>query len=261
MTAKVLVLDIETQRAVVETFSIWRPFIGIDRILVPTRILCFAAKWRGDDKVIFKSAWVDNDEDAYLRMLQSAYDLLSEADFVVTWNGDRFDNQWFESELGRLGLGRPTPYKSVDLIKTNKRWFKGGQMSMKLDWSSRQWLKDRKVPHGGTDLWHDIRHGTRAEQRAAQKLMREYNIHDVTLTEQLFEKYLPWLNINLALFEDNSDGERRCVKCGSTNIKRDGYKYYPTLAGLFQMYRCKEPNCRSTSRGPKRIHSTELRPA
>lgn len=258
MSAKVLVLDIETQRAIVETFSIWRPFIHIDRVLTPTRILCFAAKWRGDDKVIFKSAWADDDEDAYLRMLQSAYDLLSEADFVTTWNGDRFDNQWFESELGRLGLGRPTPYKSVDLIKTNKRYFKGGQMSMKLDWSSRQWLMDRKVPHGGTDLWHDIRHGTRAEQRAAQKLMREYNIHDVTLTEKLFEAYLPWLSINLALFEDNDDGQMHCVKCNGTDLVRDGKKFHATQAQMYQMWRCK--TCGGTNRGAKTVGTTVLRP-
>lgn len=258
MPAKVLTLDIETQRAIVETFSIWRPFIGIDRIIKPTRVLCFAAKWRGDDKIIFKSAWNDDDEAAYLRMMQAAHALLSEADIVVTWNGDRFDVQWFESEFVRLGMGRPTPYKSVDLIKTVKRWFKGGLMSMKLDWSSRTILRDRKTPHGGTDLWHDIRYGTRAEQRAASALMREYNIHDVELTERLFEHHLPYLNINMALYEMNEDGELHCTKCNSTNLKRDGVKGYVTMAGVYQIHRCKD--CGSSSRGKKVKSTTELRP-
>ena len=259
MSARVLVLDIETQRAIVETFNLFRPFIHIDRVLTPTRVLCFAAKWRGEDKVIFKASWDDDDEDAYLRMMRSAFGLLNEADIVVTWNGDRFDLQWFESELGRLKLGRPAPYKSIDLIKTNKRWFKGGQMSMKLDWTARQWLKDRKVPHGATDLWHDIRHGSRAEFRAACKTMREYNIHDTVLTERVFDEYLPWLNINLALYEDNDDDLLHCTKCNSTNLKRDGKKYYNTLAYSYQMHRCKD--CGSTSRGKKFSRTTELRPA
>ncbi|AYB70447.1 DnaQ-like DNA polymerase III subunit [Mycobacterium phage Moostard] len=259
MSAKVLVLDIETQRAIVETFSLFRPFIGIDRVIKPTRVLCFAAKWRDQDKVIFKSAWDDDDEDAYLRMMQSAWDLLNEADIVVTWNGDRFDVQWFEAEFLRLGLGRPLPYKSVDLIKTVKRWFKGGLMSMKLDWSSRIVLKDRKVHHGGADLWHDIRWGTRAEKRAAQKLMREYNEHDVVLTGRLFEHHLPYLtNLNLALYEQNEDGELHCTKCNSTNLKKDGVKAYVTSAGVYQMFRCKD--CDATSKGKKIRSTTELRP-
>lgn len=258
MAARILVLDIETQRAIVETFSLFRPFIHIDRVLTPTRVLCFAAKWRGDDKVTFKAAWRDNDPDAYLRMMRAAWDLLNKADIVVTWNGDRFDVQWFEAEFVRLGLGRPTPYKSVDLIKTVKRWFKGGLMSMKLDWSSRMFLKDRKVPHGATDLWHDIRHGTRAEQRAAEELMEEYNIHDANLTERLFDIHLPYLSLNLSLYENNEDGLLHCTKCNSTNLKRDGVKYFNTLAFSYQMHRCKD--CGSTSRGKRAKRSTELRP-
>ena len=257
--ARVLVLDLETQRAVVETFSLFRPFIHIDRVITPSRILCFAAKWRGEDKIVFKSCWPDNDEAAYLRMIKAIWELLNEADVVVTWNGDRFDAQWVETEFLRLGLGRPLPYKSVDLIKTVKRWFKGGLMSMKLDWSARMVLKDRKVPHGGTDLWHDIRYGTRAEKRAAQKLMREYNEHDVVLTGRLFEHHLPWLsNLNLALYEQNDDGEMHCTKCNSVNLKKDGVKAYVTSAGVYQMFRCKE--CDATSRGKRVRGTTELRP-
>lgn len=259
MSARVLILDIETQRAIVETFGLFKQFVGIDQVQVPTRVLCFAAKWRNEDKVIFKAAWADNDEDAYLRMMYAAWELLNEADIVVTWNGDRFDLQWFESEFLRVGLSRPLPYKSVDLIKTVRRWFRGGLMSMKLDWSSRMILKDRKVHHGGTDLWWDIRHGTRAEQRAAQKLMREYNEHDVVLTGRLFEKHLPHINVNLALYEETvDDGEMHCTKCNSTELKKDGVKAYVTAAGVYQMYRCK--GCGATSRGKRISGTTELRP-
>lgn len=259
MSARILTLDIETQRAIVETFDLWPRYIGIDQVQVPTRVLCFAAKWRGEDRMIFKSSWDDGDEDSYRRMMQSAFDLLSQADIVVTWNGDRFDMQWFEGEFGRLGMGRPAPYKSLDLIKINKRWFKRGNMSMKLDWSARMWLKDAKVKHGGTDLWWDIRHGNREERRAAQRLMRTYNEHDVRLTEQMFERYLPWANINLALYEHNDDGVMHCTKCNGTDLKRDGVKFRATNAGLYQMWRCK--SCNSTSTGAKRVSTTELRPA
>ncbi|ALF00401.1 DnaQ-like DNA polymerase III subunit [Mycobacterium phage Archie] len=259
MSARVLILDIETQRAIVETFGLFKQFIGIDQVQVPTRVLCWAAKWRGEDRVMFKAAWDDHDEAAYRSMMQVMWDALDSADIVVTWNGDRFDLQWLEAEFLRLGMGRPMPYKSVDLIKTVRRWFKGGLMSMKLDWSARMILKDRKVHHGGSDLWWDIRHGTRAEKRAAQKIMREYNEHDVRLTGRLFEHHLPYLNLNLALYEDTvDDGVERCVKCNSENLKKDGVKAYVTTAGVYQMYRCKD--CGATSRGKRIRGTTELRP-
>ena len=256
--ARILVVDLESQRGIVETFSL-RPYaIGIDQVQTPSRILCFAAKWYGEDKIIFKSAWDDDDQDAYRRMMQAMWDLLNEAHFVVGWNSDRFDLQWFESEFLRLGMGRPAPYKSIDLIKALKRWFKGGLMSMKLDWSARTVLKDRKTPHGGTDLWWDIRHGTRDEKRAARKIMREYNIHDVELTDRLFEKYRPYLNINVAIYEEDSGIALRCTKCGSMNLKKDGVKHYNTLNSLYQIHRCKD--CGGSSRGAQVQARTPLRP-
>ncbi|SKV08969.1 Predicted exonuclease [Mycobacteroides abscessus subsp. abscessus] len=260
MAAKILTVDIETQRAIVETFSLYKPFIHIDRVVKPSRILCFAAQWRGSDKVIFHAAWDDADGDAYDRMIRAAWELLNEADIVVTYNGDRFDLQWFNAEFERLKLGPPTPYKSFDLVKLTKQKFKQGLLSLKLDWSSRIYLGDRKVLHGGTDLWHDIRYGTRAERRAAQKIMREYCEHDTVLTGRLMERWLPWSKLNLSLYEDNDDELLHCVKCNGTDLKRDGVKFYATSGFLYQMYRCKSKSCRATSRGKRAQRSSELRP-
>lgn len=257
MSARILILDIETQRAIVETFSLFRPFIAIDRVIRDSRILCFAASWRGEDRMIFKAAWKDDDEDAYRAMLEVAWNLLNEADFVCGFNSDRFDLQWLEEEFGSLGMGRPAPYKSIDLYKVQKKHFRAGLLSGKLDWSSRKWLKDRKVPHGGSDLWHDIRYGNRAARREAQRTMRTYNEHDVRLTEKLLEAYLPWTNVNLALYENNDDDLLHCTKCNSVNLKRDGKKFHATTAFLYQMHRCRD--CGATSRGRKSQGTTELR--
>lgn len=266
MSAKVLILDIETQRAIVETFSLWSNYTSIDRVIVPSRILCFSAQWRGQDKIIFSSAWRDGDEVGYRKMLQHAWNLLDEADIVVTWNGDKFDLQWFHGEFGRLEMGKPSSYKSVDLIKVLKNKFKAGLLSMKLDWSARQWLHDMKVPHGHTDLWHDIRYGTRAECREACRLMREYCEHDTRLTGQLFERHLQWININMGIYETDSDlgGDvMRCTKCASTGpFHRNGFHYTPSFG--YQRYRCAAilPNgqkCGGEARGKRSKRSTSLR--
>jgi DNA polymerase elongation subunit (family B) len=260
--ARVLTFDIETQRAIVETFSLFSKFTHMDRVLVPARVLCFSARWRGEDKTIFKAAWNEDsrfhvDQVQYEKILQVIFELLDRAHVVITWNGDRFDLQWIEAECNRLGMGRPSPYKSVDLCKIAKKRFDKGLMSRKLEWSARYWLHDGKVKHGGTDLWHDIRHGTTAEKRAAQKLMREYCVHDTVLTERVFDEYyLPWSPVNLALYNSNIDGELACTKCGTPGeLEPAGFYYADAYA--YDQYRCRK--CKGVSKSARSKHTTPLR--
>ena len=259
--ARILTFDIETQRGIVETFSLFSKYTHMNRVLVPARILCFSARWRGEDKDIFHAAWDEDDKHTvdptqYRKMLHAIWKLLDAADIVVTYNGDRFDLQWVEAECARLGMGRPAPYKSVDLMKIVKRRFKAGMMSMKLQWSARYWLHDSKLDHGGSDLWYDIRHGTKTQKRDAQKIMREYCIHDVVLTERLLDEHLPWTGLNIALYRASDDELLRCTKCGSTNVHATRKKVY-TGAFAYQAYKCTD--CGSISRGKRAKIGTELR--
>lgn len=257
-SAKVLTFDIETQRAQVEIFSPFQKYIDYRCVLKPTRMLCFSARWHGAKRGIFKAAWDDNNEDAYLRMCQSIRDLLHEAHVVVTWNGDRFDLQWVEEECGRLGLGRPRPYQSCDLIKIARKRFGAGLMYRKLDWSARTWLRDAKINHQGSDLWWDIRHGSPAEKRAAQKLMREYCEHDTYLTERMFNAYLPWVpGINMALFcKELDEGVMRCTCCGKKGFLKADEMYYTGAFG-YRLWFCTA--CEGWSRGKRNKCTTDLR--
>lgn len=252
----IVTIDIETQRAITETWDLWPKYIPIDRVIVPKRILCFAAKIYGKDKVHFHSAWDDKDTDAYDKMVRAAWDLLDQADIVIGWNSTRFDVQHFQAAFGRLGLGPPSPFRSLDLMQVAKKNFSAGELSLKLDWFSKMWLGQRKLNHGGTDLWHDIRYGNRNERRAAQKIMREYNKQDVRLTEQLFDRFKPWTGINYAIYLNEDDSTPRCTKCSSEELERRGFFY--TTAMCYQRYRCKD--CGSWSRGKRRVYTTELRP-
>lgn len=259
--AKVLTFDIETQRAIVEVFGLFKnDYIPIDRVKRPSRVLCFSARWlgQGEEDGLFYAAWDDDDPAAYAEMIEAAWKLLDEADIVITWNGDRFDRQWIEAESARLGLGRPAPYKSVDLMKLQKTHFKAGIMSQKLQWSARQWLRDSKTAHGGRDLWDDIRYGTKAEKVAAQAVMKEYCEHDTKLTQDMLGYYLPYLKINLALYRHDPDDEiMRCTKCGTQGQMHIHDKPYYTGAFAYNQYRC--GNCGSLSRGKRNITGTELR--
>jgi hypothetical protein len=209
---------------------------------------------------MFHAAWEDDDVDSYNAMVRAAWDLLTEADVVVSWNGDRFDVHHFNAAFGRLELGPPAPYRSLDLIKVVKKHFKHGEMSQKLDWFSWQWLGDRKTRHGEYDLWEYIRYGTPEQRAKAQRKMRIYNCQDVKLTDQLFDRLRPWTGVNFALYDPSLDDTgrlERCTKCGSEKIHSRG-KFH-TTAYSYERFYCTE--CKGWSRGRKFVFTTELRPA
>jgi len=256
VTAKILTLDIETLPAIVETFGLFPNYIPIDNVITPGRVLCFAAKWYGERSTMFHAAWDDNDAKAYEKMAGAAWDLFDQADIIVGWNSTRFDIQHLNAVFGRLELGPPSPFRSLDLMQVAKRNFKSGEMSMKLDWFSRQWLGDTKLKHSGMKLWQDIRRGEKAEKLKARKTMERYNIKDVKLTEQLFDRFLPWTGINFALYDEADDGAETCIKCSSDNLHKRGFFY--TTISKYQRFRCLD--CGAWSRGRKMIYTTELRP-
>lgn len=255
----IVTLDIESQRAVTETWDLWPKYIPIDNVIVPKRILCFAAKIYGKDKVHFHAAWNDHDAEAYDKMIRAAWDLLNRADIVVGWNSTRYDIQHFQAAFGRLELGPPSPFRSLDLMQVAKKNFSSGEMSNKLDWFSREWLGDRKLNHSATDIWRDIRYGNRDERRAAQKVMREYNRKDVLLTERLFERFKPWTGINYALYSpelDESGRLQRCTKCASGNLQSRGRFHTNTYS--YERFYCND--CGGWNKGRRMVYTTELRP-
>lgn len=254
LQARVLTLDIETQRAIVECWGLFKQYISIDNVVEPSRILCVAAKWLGQPKVQFKAAWRDGDEDGYRAMMTTVAGWLDHADVVAHYNGTSFDIPWIQGEISRLGIARPSPFRQIDLYLVNKKNFGAAQMSKKMEWSARRWLRDRKTPHG--DLWKAIRYGKPAERKVAQATMREYCCHDVEIAERLLEAWLPWTAINLAVYGRVDDERLRCTRCGSTKVSPDGD--YATNAQVYQNYRCQD--CGSHSRGKRGRERTELRP-
>ena len=84
------------------------------------------------------------------RWCRAAHDLLSEADVVVHYNGDKFDLPHLNREFVESGLGPPAPYASIDLLKTVKRKFRFP--SNKLDYVVQKLRLGAKVSTGGYDL-------------------------------------------------------------------------------------------------------------
>jgi uncharacterized protein YprB with RNaseH-like and TPR domain len=244
-----LFIDIETAPAVVYSFSLFKPFIGIDQIIEPSRIICFSARWGDKKKGVFYSEYEDGPD----AMFQALHELLDRAEVLVHFNGKRFDTPWILGELIQHGFKPPSPFKQIDLyqvVKGNMR-----SLSNKLDYISYRLLGDQKVAHTGFKLWRDCLGTDEAAKAKAWKLMKKYNIQDVDLMIPLYERLQPWIkqHPNAAIHEDK-DG---CPTCASTNYQKRGFSYVGV--SKYQRYQCTD--CGAWFKDGHALAKTAFRPA
>lgn len=218
---KILHLDIERSPHIATIWDLWGINVGIDQLLNDSEILCCALSWEGSEDVTFVSQWNGGRK----KMLRKIWKMLDEADVVVTYNGDRFDLKVLNMEFAQFGLGLPSPYKSVDLLKTVKKRFK--LVSNKLDYVLRYFKLGAKMKTPGHQLWLDV-----MDRKAdAQGIMTEYNIKDVTEMKKLFT-FLRGYGIvglpNLSAFAR----EEVCPECGENH-----YQHRGTVMVGMHMYR------------------------
>lgn len=233
---RILTIDIETKPMKVYSWGLFNQFHTIDQIIDHGGLLCFAAKWAGEKEVLFFSEW-DDGMDA---MVAAAHRLLSEADVIVSYNGDRFDVKKLNNEFVLAGMAPPRPFKSIDLIKSNKTRF--DLPSRKLDYLVQRLGVGRKTPHTGFQLWIDCM----AREPKALALMRKYNEQDVKVTEKAYFRLLPWLTNAPHLGMFMREESFVCPYCGAKiGHSLEGLAH--TLVQAYDLFQCKR--CEGWSRG------------
>lgn len=240
---KILLLDIETSPNVADVWGLFNQNISLTQLRETSRVICFGAKWHGKHGVIFSSEFADTHQG----MVELAWKLLDEADVVVHYNGARFDIPNLNREFVLAGLPPPSPYKQVDLLRTVRKQFRF--TSNKLDHVAQQLGLGSKVKHAGHGLWSRVLAG----DEKAWREMRKYNVQDVRLTEQLYDRLLPWLTDHPArtLYEVGG----ACPRCGGVELERRGFAY--TAISKFQRFRCK--GCGTWSRAGKAEDRIDVR--
>jgi DNA polymerase elongation subunit (family B) len=239
---KVLLLDIETAPTLAYIWDLFTRYVPHSQIAEPGHTLCWAAKWLGQQKVMYKSTYHDGEEE----MVVGAHELLEEADIVIHYNGTKFDIPKLNNEFLVWDLGPPAPFVQVDLYKTAKGRFK--LLSNSLAYLAKTLGLEGKMQHKGMDLWTECM----ANDPAAWATMRKYNIRDVQLLEEVYEILLPWIqpHPNLALWNDIEMPQ--CPACGSQNL----YKHpqiHVTQTMRYQRLKCRD--CGKWSR--ERVNNLE----
>lgn len=230
---RILFWDLETAPTEAYIWKLWKENIGVNQIIEPGRVLCWSAGWRGEDEIEYGSEWGDGEE----KMIRRLHALLSEADVNVTYNGNHFDIPTINSAFLKLGLSPPAPSKSVDLYQVVKKRFR--LLSNRMDYVAKHVGLEGKIDTGGFKLWSDVLRG----DKGAQEAMLEYNIQDVVVLENLYDKLLPWIP-NHPQQGHFSEGGHVCPTCGSGNVQRRGMHRTKVLS--YQRYQCID--CGSWSR-------------
>ena len=209
-------------------------------------IICFGYKVWGEKKPHCINVWDDkasfkaNINDDYL-VCAAAYEILKDADAIITHNGRRYDFKYLETRLKINGLPSLPPHlktaSHIDTCAVAKASF--SMYSNRLKDLASQFTPENKIATGGKKLWTRVYRG----DSLAMREMSEYCKQDVVATEALAEAFKPqiknWPNMNVFMGTLNN-----CNVCHSTNVQKHGTR--PTISGVLrQRFRCMD--CGSTS--------------
>jgi hypothetical protein len=230
---KILLLDIETSPNLGWVWGKYQQ--DIIRFNKEWFILCFAAKWLNDSKIITKRLPDYNlykkDSDNDRELIKDLWKLLDEADVVVAHNGDEFDIKKVNARIVFHGLPPTSPFKTVDTLKMARRYF--GFTSNKLeDLVKSLALGVEKMNTGGFDLWLKCLAG----DPSAWNRMTLYNKRDVELLELIYRKLQPW-----DAYQPNQSvyaGKPICSRCGSNRVQSRGQYVSKTL--IYNRFCCSD---------------------
>ena len=221
---KILILDIETKPATAYVWRMWDENITPEQLIDEGGMICFCAHWLGTKEHLFYADWIDG----HSTVVKAAHKLLTEADAVVTYNGDRFDLPKLQGEFLREGLNPPPPPTSIDAIKTVKKL---GFVMNRLAYIGPLLKIGAKVKHEGFGLWKAVMEG----DEKAQRRMQKYCIQDVRLLARLYRVIRPYIKNHPHM---NEQGSNTCGACGSDKLHSRGVRR--TKGFLIQRMQCQQ---------------------
>ena len=246
--AKILMLDIETAPAKVFAWGLYDQNIPINHVIETGHVICWCAKWLGS-KEIMSGSYYKKSATVYRQMLTDIWNLLDEADIVVTHNGNFFDLRWLNMVFLENNFKPVSTFKSIDTKTEMQRAFYA--LSNKLDFICQKLELGHKGSTGGFELWIECM----KFNKVFLNKMVSYCKQDVILLEKLYLKIRPFIknHPNLNLYSNEASS---CPNCNCTVLQRKGFAY--TSSNVYQRFRC--TGCGKNVRGKKSVLGSKLSP-
>lgn len=245
---KTLGIDLEVTGALGWTYDVYKG--GMHEVEFDPMIMCFSYGWYDRTKPLNKRRGKIHHErvditfndivlnggikarNKEMELVRKAWKLLDEADEVMAFNGDRFDDKVLIAAFMRFRLGMPSPYVTIDPFKMSKA---GKFAQHSLSGLCRALGIPGKAAITHSSLWRDFIAG----DKKAKKLMRIYNDVDVKRMYDVFEIIFPYAKqkpkLNLSAYRN---GAFCCNWCGAgvDKLKFKANRVYGT--GTYRQYLC-----------------------
>lgn len=224
MSAKrVLVFDVETAPMLAYVWDLHDQDIGLTQLHTDWYIIAWGAKWLGEpaSKVIYRDQRDAKNMEDDRKILLELWELLNEADIVITQNGKNFDSPKLNARFIEHGIKPPRPYKHLDTYQIVKSAAKFS--SNKLEYlTNKLCTRYKKLSHKrfpGFTLWKECLKGN----KRAWDEMKRYNVHDVLSTEEFYMKIRAWAPMSAPAVHD-----RNCEVCGGSDLQKRGIEVLRT---------------------------------
>lgn len=220
MGLKTLVLDVETAPLLVYVWNLKDQYIEPDQIHKDWYIMAWSAKWLGKPKslVYYDTRHQKPGDDR--QILKPLWEMLNEADIVITQNGTAFDSKKINARFMLNGFKKPKPFVHWDTYLLVKKV--AAFTSNRLEYlTSKFCVTHQKTSHGkfrGWSLWIECLKGN----KKAWEEMKRYNIKDVLSTEELYHAIRGWAPDSFAKVFEVTDSSRECGTCGYKGPMREG---------------------------------------
>jgi DNA polymerase elongation subunit (family B) len=194
-------------------------------------ILCFGYQVHGQSaKSIavwdFPKAFKKNLNDDY-HVCKYAYELLKDADAIVTHNGKRFDWKFLQTRLKIHGLPELPKILHIDTCAVARSQY--SLFSNRLKDLAKFLKVPDKISTSGKQLWTRIYRG----DKTAHKEMTKYNIQDVKTTT---ECAISMRNVIKNWPTYTNGNHQSCPNCGSGKVQKRGFRV--TKTKKYNRYQC-----------------------
>lgn len=235
-----ILLDIETSPKLAYVWGLWKQNVSQDMLIDHSYIMSATVKILGTKEVHYMENRTE--DDTCLTAWLIAW--LDSCDYVIAHNGRKFDMPIIKARAIINGISPPSPYKVIDTLEIARKEFFFTRntlenLAIQLKCSNEK-FKDRKF--NGFKLWKECLDGN--DEAWAE--MKEYNIMDVEVLEEVYLKLRPWDSKHPNINVDDDIVDIRCPKCGSSDLYRRGS--YTTNIGKYQRYQCNDCYGWSSSR-------------
>jgi uncharacterized protein YprB with RNaseH-like and TPR domain len=226
---KILAFDIETAPIKAHVWGLYDQNVGLNQIDRDWFVLSYSARFLDEDKIHYMDQRHSNPVEDDRMLMEGIHHLISEADILLTHNGDKFDIKKLNARFIYFNLDPITPKQSIDTLKIARRLF--SFTSNKLEYIAKFLGCTEKSKHSefvGFSMWSECLKGN----KKAFEEMELYNKQDV---ETLIEVYNKLIRYDSSISFQAYYQKTVCV-CKNETFIKNGLKY--TKQGAFQVFKC-----------------------